>query len=179
MIQGFALPAKAGKSCSRVTPLCDNSLVDDITRRIRRVTEDLQVIQEELGSAAVVEPGGEPARLLDELLEKDLINDFKSAVDHMRQFLWSYIDAVCRKEGRNVDYTLQAFRMQRVTEMLRILRERVELPQIMKLPEAHSFFEEIQATADTVVERHYPGSQAADKPAPTLVKGSRRAKPAS
>ena len=135
--------------------------MDDITRRIQRVTDDLRAIQEELGGAAVEDPAqGEPARLLDQLLEQDLIADFKTAVDHMRQFLWSYIDAVCRKEGRNVDYTLQAFRMQRVTEMLRILRERVELPQLMKLPEAHSFFEEIQATADTALDRHLPGTGA-------------------
>jgi hypothetical protein len=129
--------------------------VDDITRRIQRVTDDLRAIQEELGEAPIQDPAqSEPVRLLDELLEKDLINDFKLAVDHMRQFLWTYIDAVCRKEGRPVDYTLQAFRMQRVTEMLRIMRERVELPQIMQLPEAHSFFEEIQATADSALDRH-------------------------
>jgi hypothetical protein len=30
----------------------------------------------------------------------------------------------------------------------------VELPQIMQLPEAHSFFEEIQATADSALDRH-------------------------
>jgi hypothetical protein len=172
-----------GKSSSLVTPLCDNPAVreDDITRRIQRVTEDLRVIQEELGAAAVEEPAGEADHLLDQLLEHDLINDFKSAVDRMRQFLWAYIDAVCKKEGRNVDYTLQAFRMQRVTEMLRILRERVELPQIMQLPEAHSFFEEIQATADTVVGRHYPSDGAdADKPAPAPAEASKKpAKPAA
>ncbi|HYX67540.1 MAG TPA: hypothetical protein VE825_00285 [Terriglobales bacterium] len=143
--------------------------VDDITRRIQRVTDDLRAIQEELGGAAAAEAAqGEPARLLDELLEKDLINHFKLAVDHMRQFLWSYIDAVCKKEGRNVDYTLQAFRMQRVTEMLRIMRERVELPRIMKLPEAHSFFEEIQATADSAIDRHLPGhaGKGPEPPAP-------------
>lgn len=146
--------------------MCDNPPVDDITRRIQRVTDDLRAIQEELGKAAVGDPAlEEPGRLLDELLEEGLINDFKRSVDHMRSFLWSYIDAVCRKEGRNVDFTLQAFRMQRVTEMLRIMRERVELPQIMKLPEAHSFFEEIQATADSALDRHLPGATAAKPPA--------------
>lgn len=161
MVQEIAFPAKAGRDWPGITHPCDNSpveapVVDDITRRIQRVTDDLRAIQEELGAAAVEEAEGEPARLLDELLEKDLINDFKLAVDHMRQFLWTYIDAVCKKEGRNVDYTLQAFRMQRVTEMLRIMRESVELPKLMKLPEAHSFFEEIQATADSALERHLP-----------------------
>ncbi len=182
MVQENGSPGQGGgNSRLRVTPLCDNARVDDITRRIQRVTEDLRVIQEKLGAAAVLEPGGEATRLLDQLLEKDLINDFKSAVDHMRHFLWTYIDAVCRKEGRNVDYTLQAFRMQRVTEMLRILRERVELPQIMKLPEAHSFFEEIEATADTVVGRHTPGNRKdAGKPAPAPARqAKKRAKPAA
>lgn len=142
--------------------------MDDITKRIRRVTEDLRAIQEELGWAAIEDPTeGEQARLLDELLEKDLINDFKSAVDHMRHFLWSYIEAVSKKQGKDVDYALQAYRMQRVTEMLRILRERVELPQLMNVPEAHSFFEEIQAIANTAVDRHFPReSAAAEEPDP-------------
>lgn len=99
----------------------------DLTARIRRVTEDLQAIQQELGKA--VEPGGEATarnQIMEEMLNIELIEQFKSSVDHMRALLFSYIEAAA-SEGRQSMYdTLQSIRMRRVTEMLKILQPTVE-----------------------------------------------------
>jgi hypothetical protein len=101
--------------------------MSELTIRIRRVTEDLQAIQDELNRAA--EPGADPnARnlIMEEMLNVELIDRFKSSVDHMRVLLFSYIEAAA-SEGRQTVYdTLQAIRMRRVTEMLKILQPTVE-----------------------------------------------------
>jgi hypothetical protein len=99
----------------------------ELTARIRRVTEDLQAIQQELGKAA--EPGGEATarnQIMEEMLNMELIEQFKSSVDQMRVLLFSYIEAAA-SEGRQTMYdTLQSIRMRRVTEMLKILQPTVE-----------------------------------------------------
>ena len=136
---------------------------EDISVRIKRVTSDLRAIQEELGWAAIDDPtGGEPARILDELLKQDLIADFKAALDHMRTFLWSYIEAVSRQSGEGVDYAIQSTRMQRVTEMLRLLRGYSDLPQMISQPPGQTFIEEIHAIAGSYLEKHYPQGRAAE-----------------
>lgn len=99
----------------------------DLTARIRRVTEDLQAIQKELSKAA--DPGSEATArnvIMEQMLNMELIEQFKSSVDHMRVLLFSYIEAAA-SEGRQTMYdTLQSIRMRRVTEMLKILQPTVE-----------------------------------------------------
>ena len=101
--------------------------MSDLTARIRRVTEDLQAIQEQLSKAA--EPGAEPSarnELMEEMLKADLVDNFKSSVDQMRTLLFSYIEAAASAGHESVYDTLQAIRMRRVTEMLKVLQPTVE-----------------------------------------------------
>lgn len=128
----------------------------ELTNRIRRVTEDLQAIQQELGEAA--RPGTAHVRreaVMNELVESNLVNDFKSAVDNMRYLLWSYIEA---SSGRSSDVAqaLQSLRMQRVTDMLRVLQPTLEEQQAEKTPETQSFFDMIHKMASTALEQHSP-----------------------
>jgi hypothetical protein len=101
--------------------------MSELTARIRRVTEDLQAIQDELSKAA--EPGADPeARtvIMEEMLQAELIDRFKNSVDHMRVLLFSYIEAAASRGQYTVYDTLQSIRMRRVTEMLRVLQPAVE-----------------------------------------------------
>ena len=101
--------------------------MSDLTSRIRRVTEDLQAIQEELNKAA--EPGADASArdaIMEEMLNVELIDRFKGSVDHMRTLLFSYIEAAASEGRQSVYDTLQAIRMRRVTEMLKILQPTVE-----------------------------------------------------
>ena len=129
--------------------------MSDLTVRIRRVTEDLQAIQEQLSSAASQDaPAAERDAVMEEMLNRDLIHGFKSSVDNMRHLLWSYIEASSSRGHQNVSDTLQSVRMQRVTEMLRILQPTVEGAEVPSSPEEKSFFEVIQTIAHSAMDRH-------------------------
>lgn len=101
--------------------------MSDLTARIRRVTEDLQAIQDDLSKAAA--PDADPTvrnLMMEEMLKADLIDNFKNSVDQMRTLLFSYIEAAASAGHESVYDTLQAIRMRRVTEMLRVLQPTVE-----------------------------------------------------
>jgi molecular chaperone GrpE (heat shock protein) len=123
--------------------------VSDITARIRRVTEDLQALQAELDEATR-KASAQRHAAVDELVEGDLLDDLKNAVDNVRHFLWSYIEATTENPA-DLRSAMQGYRMQRVTEMLRLLKAE---PQLAQSQQAHSFLEELNNIAHAAVERH-------------------------
>jgi hypothetical protein len=127
--------------------------MSDLTTRIRRVTEDLQAIQNELVHATRPQADdGERERILRELAGSDMLHEFKSSVDHMRHMLWSYIESARKDE--NIKRTLERVRMKRVTEMLEILEPDIIERRMNDAPEAESFFDAIQKIAGKALERH-------------------------
>ena len=65
--------------------------MDDLHRRIARVTEDLRNIQQELNCAAMQAPSDpELMEALNSLAETEPIETLSSALDQMRHFLWFY-----------------------------------------------------------------------------------------
>ncbi len=90
--------------------------------RIQHLTAEIQSIQNELQNAidrGIPETPDGP--LLDEVLNYQLIQELKRAVDQMRMFLWAYIEVAARRRGRDVNYELQAFRLQRIADILRAI----------------------------------------------------------
>jgi hypothetical protein len=133
-------------------PLCYFALtLSDVTERVRRLTGEIRVLQEQLDRAAR-QGSGERSKMVDELVDGDLMNDLKNVVDNMRHFLWSYIEATTQNPD-DLKSAMQGYRMQRVTEMLRILRES-DVPELTKTKYAHSFFEEINNIAHATVDRY-------------------------
>ena len=131
----------------------------ELTDRIRRVTTDLQLIQDQLSRAA--QPGAPHAVrevVLSELSEGQTLPELKAAVDHMRHLLWSYLEA-SPKSGDQVPMTLQAVRIQRVTEMLKVLQPTIEEVNAMRTPETKSFFDLINQIAATTVDTHAKGAK--------------------
>jgi hypothetical protein len=69
--------------------------VDDITRRMRHITEELQEMQQRLQEALLegpigpdtIGPAGDPVSV-------EEVKDFKTGIDQMRQFLWFFVEAV-------------------------------------------------------------------------------------
>jgi hypothetical protein len=122
--------------------------MDDICARIRRITSDLNVLQDELEWQKVSKSSQEhQAQLLEEILSLDLVSDFKSAVDRVRHFLWCYIENAASESTQPVDYALQSHRLRRVTEMLRMLRNN-GVPELSTLPEARTFFEHVTSMVE-------------------------------
>ena len=65
--------------------------MDDLHRRIARVTEDLRTIQQELNCAAMQAPSDpELMEALNSLSETEPIETLRTALDQMRHFLWFY-----------------------------------------------------------------------------------------
>ena len=132
-----------------------------ITENIRRVTNELQAMESEMSRIArlgVSSP--ECAAMVDELLTEDLVHDFKASVDHMRHFLWSYIEAVSRGTGDDMESALQRHRIRRVTEMLRVLEGPLASPdeRFRQLPETTTFIEEIIRIASLAVPKGDPAA---------------------
>jgi len=114
--------------------------VDSLIPKVQRVAAELDEIRDALHRQ---ESTGAP-------LELELLNGFKASVDHMRHVLWAYIEALSTSAG--VDRTLQQYRIQRATEMLRQLR--AQGPVEPTTPHASSFLREVQAIADGALQRH-------------------------
>src|ERR1700735_4016418 len=65
--------------------------MDDLHRRIARVTDDLRTIQRELTCAAMAAPSDpELMEALNSLSETEPIETLRTALDQMRHFLWFY-----------------------------------------------------------------------------------------
>jgi len=76
------------------------------------------------------------------VLNVDLLTSLKSAVDDMRLLLWNYIEAASKADARLLQNELEAQRVQRMTQFLELLRERLG-----RAPEQQpvSFIEKISA----------------------------------
>jgi hypothetical protein len=65
--------------------------MEELHRRIARVTEDLRTIQQELNCAAMQAPSDpELMEALNSLAETEPLETLRSALDQMRHFLWFY-----------------------------------------------------------------------------------------
>ncbi len=95
--------------------------MDDVTRKIERVSADLREIEKDLMWTPLDDADVETLRFLDEPHATRVITDLKLAVDAMRRFLWAYIEAADRYRGAGMNYALQTARLKRATEMLQTL----------------------------------------------------------
>ncbi len=112
----------------------------EMSANISRVTEDLNGLLKKLSSAK----GPEAAKLLEQSLTLQVMQDFKLAVDAMRHLLWIYIEAASRATSGDINDSIHGLRLQRATEILRGLREG-GVPISRQLPEGRSFIEQVEA----------------------------------
>ncbi len=90
-----------------------------VPMRISRISENLQIIQDEIrllagqefGSSCVEEPFGEP--------DVHALRKVKSSVDHLRQVLRTYIDFASAHVGPPDSEEFQKLRAERTTQILR------------------------------------------------------------
>src|SRR5262249_49406302 len=102
----------------------------DFTTRLRNITEELRVIQQDLYamSASLPAKSGvlekhEHQQWVNSLLSGTILADLKVVVDELRQILRTYIDTVANQAANHLDYPLQVYRIQRATEALRLLHQ--------------------------------------------------------
>ncbi len=126
--------------------------MQDVVVRMRRVSEDLRVIRERLEELRVDHKADH--QVIDEVLELDLISDFKGAVDQIRLFLWDYFQTAAIQSGLDHNRAIQQFRLRRAAEMLRSMQDQITIPGGPD-PEITSLFERLQNLADVAVQRHF------------------------
>jgi hypothetical protein len=90
--------------------------------RVARITRELRALSTHLRWHAFQNSSpSDQTQILNELLNSDLVEDLRTTVDYLSQFLWRYIESAVANSGQEANYELQNERLTRITEMLRLL----------------------------------------------------------
>lgn len=91
--------------------------MDQTLTRIRRITEELYLVRDELNKRAATQSD----ELSSALFESDASNElvaFKAAVDELRQFLWHYLNEFLGQPENAVGDRLREYQMRRAAQLL-------------------------------------------------------------
>jgi hypothetical protein len=111
--QAFQIEKNEGQ---KMTDTCD---------RVARITKELRALSTQFhwGAFENASPNDQ-TQVLNGLLNGSLVEDLRTTVDYLSQFLWSYIESAAEEshpETDHADCELQNERLLRITEMLRLL----------------------------------------------------------
>ena len=103
----------------------------DLLDRVDALTHDLLSINSKL-EAELARAVSAPQR--SKLIRQtSLLKAFKTAVDQTRHLLWPCVLAAEQNAEHNVDVTLEAYRMERIKQMLNAIRNRQNTSDSTKL----------------------------------------------
>jgi hypothetical protein len=95
----------------------------DISERVAKVTQELRFLSEQMQWKSFQSSSqGDQALILNGLLKNGLVEDLRTAVDQLSQFLWCYIDSVAAQAAAE-DSPVPAEHLQQITSMLRLLHQ--------------------------------------------------------
>ena len=117
-----------------------------MNERIRRITEELWGLHEDLNSISAATPGKHS-------LERPVLSAFKAAVDHMRLVVWALIQGT-RQPAEGTGELLNSVRAERVTEMLKALRNDLEAGKLAHSPAGRTMLAEISAISNQTFDRY-------------------------
>ena len=92
---------------------------------LKTLTTELTALHGDLYWLAMQAHDSSQEESLAATLNIDLLTSLKSAVDDMRLLLWNYIEAASKADPRLLQNELEAQRVQRMTQFLELLRERL------------------------------------------------------
>ncbi|MGH9555745.1 MAG: hypothetical protein ACRD2Y_07970 [Terriglobales bacterium] len=114
--------------------------------RIRRITEELWGLQEDLTSISAGASGKHS-------VERAVLSAFKAAVDHMRLVVWALIRGSRQAAEGSSDQLLNSVRAERVTEMLKALRNDLEAGSLAQ-PAGRTMLAEISTISNQTFDRY-------------------------
>jgi hypothetical protein len=130
-----------------------------LAQELHELTEHLRFLEGKLTSPRTRLSAGQ-CYLDGEPVSREMLNEFKAALDHARHSVWALLEALAGYAGHTVQEALQEYRMQRASELLQVLRQQVEAPAAhMDTAAARSFLDEVQIVADLAYRRHMPGKR--------------------
>jgi hypothetical protein len=125
--------------------------------RIQRVTDDLKAVEAELNRLLVTKSNDREFSEVLDSFDLETVKGLKAAVDNMRQLLWSYIEALTGDQGSDPLLAIHTLRLERATEMLRVLEAPLESEEEWAhTPQGASFMSEVGRIASLTVDRYYP-----------------------
>lgn len=124
--------------------------------RIQRVTDDLKAVETELNQLLASRSGDRDMTGVLDSFDLETVKGLKAAVDNMRQLLWSYIEAMTGDHTSDPLLAIHTLRLERATEMLRVLEAPLESEEWAETPQGASFISEVGRIASLTVDRYYP-----------------------
>jgi hypothetical protein len=94
--------------------------MSDLAQEIRNLSAALSRLSKTL-EAKAANPMADAE--LAQTMNFELLDGFKNSLDHARHMVWPYVIALQQGSPENVDFALQQYRMQRVREMLTMIRK--------------------------------------------------------
>lgn len=119
----------------------------DTADRVTRISSELQALLVQLHWKAFQSSSPvDQSQILNGVLNRGLIEDLRTTIDQLSEFLWRYIETAAENCDQEADYELQNERLRRVTEVLRILHRSATPAQ-----DPLAFVERVTASVD----RHF------------------------
>lgn len=91
--------------------------MSDLGAKLRKLTEELRSVYADFETAAVQRTD------LHGAVEREQLDQLKSALDHVRHIIWPQLLAFQQSSEESVLYALQLYRMNRIREMLHVLQQ--------------------------------------------------------
>jgi len=93
--------------------------LEDISERVTKITQELRALSVQIQWTAFQSSSrGDQDQILNSLLKNGLVENLRTAVNHLSHFLWCYIESVAACDSR-----VQAERLAQITTMLRLLHQ--------------------------------------------------------
>jgi hypothetical protein len=112
--------------------------MENIRATVQRITDDLNVLMRQLSAT----DDAHAREFVEQMVNSEILADFKGSVDAMRHLMWIYVEAVAKNGGTGA---MQSQRLRRAVDMLRALHTG-PIPEHLSGPE--TFFEHVQSVMD-------------------------------
>jgi hypothetical protein len=123
--------------------------MENIRATVQRITDDLNVLMRQLSAT----DDAHAREFVEQMVNSEILADFKGSVDAMRHLMWIYVEAVATNGGTGA---MHSQRLRRAVDMLRALHTG-PIPEHLSGPE--TFFEHVQS----VMDGYEPGAELAGK----------------
>lgn len=127
--------------------------MEPLNKRLRLLAAQLRDIESEL--ERLLKPGPSKGPLADHF-DVATLEEMKAALDNARHSVWGCLAAL----HSDPNTALETYRMRRVAEMLRTLRDHSDPQHMAQNPAAPSFFREVQWITDEAIRRSRQGEDA-------------------
>jgi hypothetical protein len=112
--------------------------MENIRATVQRITDDLNVLMRQLSAT----DDAHAREFVEQMVNSEILADFKGSVDAMRHLMWIYVEAVAKNGGAGA---VHSQRLRHAVDMLRALHTG-PIPEHLSGPE--TFFEHVQSVMD-------------------------------